>query len=93
MDDTEIDENDTDTVKMIKQILSTRVRPFVQDDGGDVKFVEFNPETGVMKLKMEGSCSGCPSSSATLRNGILKAMTYYVGEVKNVVSVEEEEQR
>ncbi len=93
MDDTGIDENDSDTVKMIKQILSTRVRPFVQDDGGDVKFVEFNTETGVLKLKMEGSCSGCPSSSATLRNGILKAMTYYVGEVKNVVSVEEEEQK
>ena len=74
---------------MIKQILFSRVRPFVQDDGGDVKFVEFNKESGLLKLKMEGSCSGCPSSSATLRNGILKAMAYYVGEVKNVVSVEE----
>ena len=64
---------------MIKQILSSRIRPFVQDDGGDVKFVNFNPESGVLTLKMEGSCSGCPSSSATLRNGILKAMAYYVG--------------
>jgi len=78
---------------MIKQILSSRIRPFVQDDGGDVKFVEFNEETGILKLKMLGSCSGCPSSSATLRNGILKAMTYYVGEVKNVVSVDEEEHK
>lgn len=75
---------------MIKQILSSRVRPFVQDDGGDVKFVEFDQEKGVLKLKMLGSCSGCPSSSATLRNGILKAMSYYVGEVKNVISVDEE---
>lgn len=76
---------------MIKQILSSRIRPFVQDDGGDVKFVEFDQKTGVLKLKMLGSCSGCPSSSATLRNGILKAMTYYVGEVKNVVSADDQE--
>lgn len=59
--------------------MSSRVRPTVQDDGGDVKYVDFDVETGVLKLKMLGSCSGCPSSTATLKNGILKMMKYYVG--------------
>jgi Fe-S cluster biogenesis protein NfuA len=73
-------------VKLIKQILYSRVRPTVQDDGGDVKFVSFDEGTGVLKLTMLGSCAGCPSSSATLKNGIFKMMKHYVGEVKDVVA-------
>ena len=64
----------------------SRIRPFVQDDGGDVQFIDFDEENGVLKLKMLGSCSGCPSTSSTLKNGILQMMSYYVGEVKDVVS-------
>jgi Fe-S cluster biogenesis protein NfuA len=60
-------------------LLTSRVRPFVQDDGGDVQFVSFDEVTGVLKLKMLGSCSGCPSTNATLKNGILKMMKYYIG--------------
>lgn len=67
----------------------SRIRPFVQDDGGDVKFIDFDEEKGILKLKMLGSCSGCPSTSSTLKNGILRMMSYYVGEVKDVVSDEE----
>lgn len=58
----------------------------MQDDGGDVKFVSFDEKTGVLKLMMMGSCVGCPSSSATLKNGILKMMKHYVGEVNDVVA-------
>jgi Fe-S cluster biogenesis protein NfuA len=73
-------------VKLIKQILFSRVRPTVQDDGGDVKYISFDEETGVLKLSMMGSCAGCPSSHATLKNGIFKMMRHYVGEVKDVVA-------
>lgn len=64
---------------MIKKILFSRVRPTVQDDGGDVKYVSFDEETGILKLKLLGSCVGCPSSSQTLKVGILKMMKHYVG--------------
>jgi Fe-S cluster biogenesis protein NfuA len=66
---------------LIKEILSVRVRPVVQEDGGDIKFVSFNEETGLVLLQMRGSCSGCPSSSVTLKGGIEKMLTHYVAEV------------
>jgi Fe-S cluster biogenesis protein NfuA len=72
-------ETDTQIVREIKDLLTSRVRPFVQDDGGDVQFISFDEETGVLRLKMLGSCSGCPSTHATLKNGILKMMKYYIG--------------
>ena len=81
-----IQDSDSETVKIIKQILWSRIKPTVQDDGGDVRFVEFNENTGVLMLEMLGSCAGCPSSSATLKNGILKMMKHYVGEVNDVVA-------
>ena len=55
---------------MIKEIIETRVRPFVAEDGGDVAFVEFEESTGKVVLLMKGSCAGCPSSGATLKGGI-----------------------
>ena len=58
-----------------------RVRPVVQEDGGDIRFVSFNEETGLVLLQMRGSCSGCPSSSVTLKGGIEKMLTHYVAEV------------
>ena len=67
----------------------SRVRPFVQDDGGDVQFVCFEEAKGVLVLKMMGSCSGCPSTDSTLKNGILKMMAYYIGEVHDVLSEEQ----
>lgn len=59
--------------------MTGRVRPFVQDDGGDVQFVNFDETTGVLTLKMMGSCAGCPSTTNTLKNGILKMMKFYIG--------------
>ena len=69
---------------MIKEIIQSRVRPFVQEDGGDIKFHGFNEETGVVTLEMQGSCSGCPSSSATLKGGIENMLMHYIPEVKEV---------
>ncbi|WCJ37254.1 hypothetical protein M5689_018405 [Euphorbia peplus] len=82
--DTAINEDDSETVAMIKELLETRIRPAVQDDGGDIEYRGFDPETGVVKLKMQGACSGCPSSSVTLKSGIENMLMHYVSEVKGV---------
>lgn len=82
--DTTINEDDDETVAMIKELLETRIRPSVQDDGGDIEYRGFDVETGVVKLKMQGACSGCPSSSLTLKSGIENMLMHYVPEVKGV---------
>lgn len=70
VDDGEIDPNDSETVQFIKEILASRIRPTVQEDGGDVKFVSFDEKTGKLVLRLAGACSSCPSSTVTLKNGI-----------------------
>ena len=75
-------ESDDPVVRQIKDIIETRVRPAVAQDGGDITFDRF--EEGVLYLKLEGACSGCPSSSATLKSGIENMMRYYVPEVLEV---------
>ncbi|KDP30075.1 hypothetical protein JCGZ_18623 [Jatropha curcas] len=82
--DTAIHEEDSETVAMIKELLETRIRPAVQDDGGDIEYRGFDPETGIVKLRMQGACSGCPSSSVTLKSGIENMLMHYVSEVKGV---------
>ncbi|XP_071722748.1 nifU-like protein 4, mitochondrial [Rutidosis leptorrhynchoides] len=92
--DTAISEDDSETVAMIKELLETRIRPAVQDDGGDIEYRGFDEETGIVKLKMQGACSGCPSSSVTLKSGIENMLMHYVPEVKAVeqeMDAEEEE--
>uniref|UniRef100_A0A452Y1C8 NIF system FeS cluster assembly NifU C-terminal domain-containing protein n=1 Tax=Aegilops tauschii subsp. strangulata TaxID=200361 RepID=A0A452Y1C8_AEGTS len=76
--------DDSEIVAMIKELLETRIRPAVQDDGGDIEYRGFEPETGIVKLKMQGACSGCPSSSVTLKSGIENMLMHYVPEVKGV---------
>ncbi|CAN1298050.1 NifU-like protein 4, mitochondrial [Linum perenne] len=75
-------QDDSETVAMIKELLETRIRPAVQDDGGDIEYCGF--ETGIVKLRMQGACSGCPSSSVTLKSGIENMLMHYVSEVKGV---------
>jgi len=87
--DTAIQPEDSEIVQSIKEILETRVRPAVQDDGGDIVYKGF--ENGVVFLKMQGSCSGCPSSSVTLKNGIERMLMHWVPEVVGVVAVSDEE--
>lgn len=81
-------EDDDDVVSLIKELLDSRIRPTVQEDGGDVIFKGF--ENGVVKLKLVGSCTGCPSSTVTLRNGIQNMMQFYIPEVDAVEQVEDE---
>ncbi|XP_017870874.1 PREDICTED: NFU1 iron-sulfur cluster scaffold homolog, mitochondrial [Drosophila arizonae] len=86
--DTEILEDDDETVMMIKELLDTRIRPTVQEDGGDIVFMGY--ENGVVKLKMQGSCSSCPSSIVTLKNGVQNMLQFYIPEVESVEQVFDE---
>jgi Fe-S cluster biogenesis protein NfuA len=71
-------------VAEIKDLLDTRIRPAVAQDGGDILFDRFDVEDGVVWLHMRGACSGCPSSSATLKSGVEKMLKHYVPEVTRV---------
>lgn len=71
-------------VAEIKDLLDTRIRPAVAQDGGDITFSRFEAETGVVFLHMRGACSGCPSSSATLKAGVENMLKHYVPEVTRV---------
>ena len=75
-------DSDSDIVKQIKELLDTRVRPAVAMDGGDIIYQSF--EDGIVYLHMQGACSGCPSSTATLKMGIENMLKHYVPEVKEV---------
>jgi Fe-S cluster biogenesis protein NfuA len=77
---------DDEIAAQIKELIDTRVRPAVAQDGGDIIFRGF--EDGVVYLHMQGSCSGCPSSTATLKHGIENMLRYYVPEVVEVRPVE-----
>jgi Fe-S cluster biogenesis protein NfuA len=76
------EEEDDEVVAQIKELLETRVRPAVAQDGGDIIFHSF--EDGVVYLHMQGSCSGCPSSTATLKAGIENMLRHYIPEVQEV---------
>lgn len=78
----EDDSEDDDTVKQIKHLLDTRVRPAVAMDGGDIVFKSF--DEGIVTLFMRGACQGCPSSTATLKMGIENMLRHYIPEVQEV---------
>ena len=78
----EASEEDSDIVAQIKDLIDTRVRPAVAQDGGDIVFQSF--EDGIVYLQMHGSCSGCPSSTATLKSGIENMLKHYIPEVVEV---------
>ena len=63
---------------MIKEIIETRVRPFVQEDGGDITYCSFDEDSGIVIVELKGSCAGCPSSEVTLKNGIEGMLKHYV---------------
>ncbi|NWR80810.1 NFU1 protein, partial [Centropus unirufus] len=78
-------EEDDEVVLMIKELLDTRIRPTVQEDGGDVIYKGF--EDGIVQLKLQGSCTSCPSSIITLKNGIQNMLQFYIPEVEGVEQV------
>ncbi|WP_439816750.1 NifU family protein [Zavarzinia sp. CC-PAN008] len=79
------DADDDEIVSQIKELLDTRVRPAVAQDGGDIVFHGF--EDGVVLLHMQGACSGCPSSTATLKMGIENMLRHYIPEVQEVRAI------
>ena len=79
---TEKNENLKDIEKKIVKILDEKIRPAVAKDGGDIKFKEF--KDGIVKVQLQGSCSGCPSSTMTLKQGVQNLLCHYLPEVKKV---------
>jgi NFU1 iron-sulfur cluster scaffold homolog, mitochondrial len=79
-----VDANDSEVIGKIKTVLDQYVRPAVESDGGAISFASFNEETGLVKVHLQGSCSGCPSSTMTLKHGIENLLTRFVPEVKLV---------
>ena len=83
-------DDDEEIVAMIKELLATRIRPAVAEDGGDIIFRGWDEKTGTVTVKMQGACDGCPSSSVTLKSGIENMLRHYVPEVNDVVQEAEE---
>lgn len=81
-----VDSRDSDTVQKIKAALDQYVRPAVESDGGAINFHSFDEDSGVVKVLLQGSCSGCPSSTLTLKAGIENLLTRMVPDVKEVVA-------
>ena len=80
-----INESFSEIEKKIISILETKVRPAVAKDGGDIKFKEF--KNGVVTVNLQGSCSGCPSSTMTLKQGVQNLLCHYIPEIKEVIAV------
>lgn len=83
-------EEDDEVVAMIKELLDTRIRPTVQEDGGDVLYRGF--QDGIVQLKLQGSCTSCPSSIITLKNGIQNMLQFYIPEVEGVEQVTDDDE-
>ena len=77
--------DDNETILKIKDVLDTKIRPAVARDGGDIKFKSF--KNGVVKVELQGACSGCPSSLMTLKQGVQNLLKHYVKEVNSVEAV------
>jgi len=86
--DKSLDENNVnlkEIEKKIVKILDQKIRPAVARDGGDIKFKDFND--GVVRVQLQGSCSGCPSSTMTLKQGVQNLLCHYIPEVKEVIAI------
>ncbi|CCI41534.1 unnamed protein product [Albugo candida] len=89
--DTTILPEDDEVVAMIKELLEQRIRPSVQDDGGDIFYKGFDFEKGIVKLQLAGACAGCPSSSVTLKSGVENMLKHYIPEVLGIEEVNDAE--
>lgn len=83
-------DGDSEIVAEIKELLESRVRPAIQEDGGDLDFVSFNEGTGVVSIRLRGACRGCASSTVTLKHGVEGMLSYYIPEVTGVEDVGDE---
>lgn len=89
--DTTILPGDSEIVATIKELLETKIRPNVQDDGGDIFYEGYDEDTGIVKVSLAGSCVGCPSSKVTLKQGVETMLMHYIPEVKGVEETESAE--
>ncbi|KAJ2809328.1 hypothetical protein H4R20_000231 [Coemansia guatemalensis] len=89
-DSMDVGEGDSEIVTEIKELLESRVRPAIQEDGGDLDFVSFNEGTGVVSIRLRGACRGCASSTVTLKHGVEGMLSYYIPEVTGVEDVGDE---
>ena len=80
------EENLLEIEKKIIKILDTKIKPAVAKDGGDIKFKEF--KNGIVKVQLQGSCSGCPSSTMTLKQGVQNLLCHYIPDVKEVIAIQ-----
>ena len=88
IDNNRINSNESDLSEIEKQIvkiLETKIRPAVARDGGDIKFKEY--KDGVVTVNLQGSCSGCPSSTMTLKQGVQNLLCHYIPEIKEVITI------
>ena len=81
----ENNEDSSEIIKKIKEVLDTKIRPVVARDGGDIKFKSF--DNGIVHVELQGSCSGCPSSLMTLKQGVQNLLCHYVKEVESVEAI------
>ncbi|KAK6876463.1 NifU-like protein, mitochondrial [Candida tropicalis] len=79
--------DDSELMSMIKELIETRIRPAIQDDGGDIELKGFDEETGTVFVKLQGACKSCSASEDTLKSGIEGMLMHYIEEVKEVVQV------
>ncbi|MBQ4874740.1 MAG: NifU family protein [Rickettsiaceae bacterium H1] len=82
----EYDESDNEVVKQIQELIYTRIKPAVMQDGGDIEFKKY--KNGVVFLQLKGACSGCPSAAITLKDGIEDMLKYYIPQVQLVQAIE-----
>lgn len=87
-DPNQVLEGDSDIVKEIKKLITDKIRPTVQEDGGDLEFVSY--ADNIVKVRLQGACTSCPSSVVTLKNGIRNMLQYYIPEVMDVEQVRDE---
>jgi len=90
--DTTVLDDDDEIVAMIKELIEDRIRPAVQDDGGDILYVNFEEDTGMVTVQLAGSCVGCPSSSVTLKQGVENMLMHYIPEVTAVQALDQPEE-
>ena len=90
-DSLEITDDDSEVVMLVKELLETRIRPFVNEDGGDIVFRGFDEANGLVRLQLIGACASCPSSTVTLRHGVENMLKHYIPEVAGVEAVDAED--
>lgn len=89
VDSNQVSENDSEIIKQIKQLITEKIRPTIQEDGGDLEFVSY--EDNIVRVRLQGACTSCPSSVVTLKNGISNMLRYYIPEIIDVEQVHQDD--